>query len=355
MLGHFVAKKATAVSPLLRRAAAPAAAPALAHAVPTAASAFRLPAARAFSDQAPKGVDERGAGTSAAGATGATGGSKQAPRPDPLASSMRQANITGPFSLTSAGLFVVTGIGLYFYFQYEKKQAAERRARALAAQDVSVGRPRIGGPFSLVSSTGHPFTDDDLLGSFSLIYFGFTNCPDICPEELDKMGTVVEAIAKDHGEVINPVFVTCDPARDRVPQVAEYIADFHPRMIGLTGTYESIKECCKAYRVYFSTPPGADPTKDYLVDHSIFFYLMDPEGKFVDAFGKGSTAEEVHAKTDDYVRRWKAARLPLREADAKERIANDGRAPASDKDLWAPPSAEPSRPVAVVASGERLI
>ena len=95
--------------------------------------------------------------------------------------------------MTSAALFVATGIGLYFYFQHEKKRAAERRAQALAAQE-SVGRPRIGGPFRLVSSTGHPFTDDDLLASFSLIYFGFTNCPDICPEELDKMSTVVEMI-----------------------------------------------------------------------------------------------------------------------------------------------------------------
>lgn len=155
--------------------------------------------------------------------------------------------------------------------------------------------------------------------------------------------------------MVNPVFVTCDPARDRVPQVAEYIADFHPRMIGLTGTYDAIKSCCKAYRVYFSTPPGADPTKDYLVDHSIFFYLMDPEGKFVDAFGKSSTAEEVHAKTDDYVRRWKAAHLDLHEADAKERVATDGRAKTQEDSLYAPPSAMPSRPPTVVGAGERLI
>ena len=116
------------------------------------------------------------------------------------------------------------------------------------------------------------------------------------------MSSVVDAVATKHGHVINPVFVTCDPARDRVPMVAEYIADFHPRMIGLTGTYEAVKAACKAYRVYFSTPPGADPTTDYLVDHSIFFYLMDPEGRPVE-FIAGSTAtpETIAAMLERFV------------------------------------------------------
>ena len=244
-------------------------------------------------------------------------------------------------------LFIATGIGLYYYFQHEKRRVAEERLRKMEEQNASVGRPRIGGPFQLVSSTGHPFTDQDLLGSFSLIYFGFTNCPDICPEELDKMSSVVDAVATKHGHVINPVFVTCDPARDRVPTVAEYIADFHPRMIGLTGTYEAVKAACKAYRVYFSTPPGADPTTDYLVDHSIFFYLMDPEGKFVDAFGKSTTEAEVRDRVMRYVERWKAEDLPLAEADAKNKVAVSGRPKVTIKELFGPPSAKPSVPPAV--------
>lgn len=255
--------------------------------------------------------------------------------------------LTQPFNLPAAALFVATGVGLFFYFRHEKAKIEEAKRKKLEEQ-AAVGRPRIGGPFSLVSSTGHPFTHEDLLGSFSLIYFGFTNCPDICPEELDKMSTVVDEVAKVHGPVINPVFVTCDPARDRVPIVAEYIADFHPRMIGLTGSYDAVKAACKAYRVYFSTPPGADPTSDYLVDHSIFFYLMDPEGKFVDAFGKSSTEEEVRAKVLDYVRRWRAEGLPLAEADAKRKAMSDGRPLSNDKELFSEPSSTPSLPPAVV-------
>lgn len=250
-------------------------------------------------------------------------------------------------------LFVATGIGLYYYFKHEKAKLEENKKRKLENQ--AVGRPRIGGPFSLVSSTGHPFTHEDLLGSFSLIYFGFTNCPDICPEELDKMSTVVDEVAKTHGPVINPVFITCDPARDRVPLVAEYVADFHPRMIGLTGTYDEIKQACKAYRVYFSTPPGADPTSDYLVDHSIFFYLMDPEGKFVDAFGKSSTKDEVLGKVLDYIQRWKNTGISLSEANAKEKVATDGRPTSNERSLFEQPSSEPSIPPAVLTTEARMV
>lgn len=76
-------------------------------------------------------------------------------------------------------------------------------------------------------------------------------------------------------------------------------------MVGLTGTYDQVKATCKAYRVYFSTPPDAKPGDDYLVDHSIFFYLMDPAGNFVEAFGKNSTAEDVCAKFDGAFLEWR--------------------------------------------------
>jgi protein SCO1/2 len=147
--------------------------------------------------------------------------------------------------------------------------------------------------------------------------------PDICPEELDKMAQIVDSIDAKHGKVINPVFITCDPARDTLAATSIYVSEFHPRLIGLTGSYEAIKEACKAYRVYFSTPPGADPSGDYLVDHSIFFYLMDPDGKFVDAFGRSVNAEEATTKVMGYVEQWKQSGNAIAEADAKSRILDD--------------------------------
>ncbi|EJT49474.1 inner membrane protein, Sco2p [Trichosporon asahii var. asahii CBS 2479] len=234
----------------------------------------------------------------------------------------------GPFTWKAAGLFIVTGAALYYYFTEEKKKVLERRRQELETK--SVGRPQIGGPFNLVDQNGKPFTDADLKGKFTLIYFGFTHCPDICPEELDKMSDVVDTIDKEHPgkDIVTPVFVSVDPARDSVPQVKAYVQEFHPRIIGLTGDYDNVKKACKSYRVYFSTPPDAKATDDYLVDHSanktppyrppsfvagfvanssIFFYLMDPLGQFVDAFGKSTTPEEVTEKVRDAIGKWEAA------------------------------------------------
>lgn len=109
---------------------------------------------------------------------------------------------------------------------------------------------------------------------------------------------------KEHGPIVQPIFISVDPARDSVAQVARYVSDFHPRLIGLTGDYAAVKATCKAYRVYFSTPPDAKPSDDYLVDHSIFFYFMDPNGQFVDAFGKASTVDDVVARVQKEISQW---------------------------------------------------
>ncbi|GAA5929782.1 hypothetical protein JCM10213_002783 [Rhodosporidiobolus nylandii] len=209
----------------------------------------------------------------------------------------------GPFTLKAGALFVATGLGLWYYFDSEKKKIAEKKRMENA--EARVGRPNIGGPFVLTDQDGKEFSDKDLLGKWSMVYFGFTNCPDICPEELDKMTLVVDSISKSHSTDILPVFITCDPARDDVKAVKTYVKDFHPSLVGLTGTYDDIKKTCKAYRVYFSTPPTAKPGDDYLVDHSIFFYLMDPRGKFVDAFGRSMGAQDVSAKVGGYLEEWK--------------------------------------------------
>ncbi|KIJ54650.1 hypothetical protein M422DRAFT_41895 [Sphaerobolus stellatus SS14] len=214
------------------------------------------------------------------------------------------------FTPQAAAVLVLTGGGLLYYFDHEKKKLAEQREKARAS--ATYGRPDVGGPFELVDQNGKPFTDKDLLGSFSLVYFGFTNCPDICPDELDKMGKVVEDVEKALPKSqplrnVKPVFVSVDPARDSVEQVRRYAQDFHPRLIALTGSYPAVKSMCKAYRVYFSSPPpkeGETSNEDYLVDHSIYFYLMDPDGKFVQAYGKVNTAEDVTARLLEEIDSW---------------------------------------------------
>ncbi|KAK2462359.1 hypothetical protein APHAL10511_005665 [Amanita phalloides] len=220
-------------------------------------------------------------------------------------SEFRQRNTVGVFTPTAAALFLVTGIGLFYYFKHEKAKLLEEREKERASR--TYGRPNLGGPFSLTSSLdGKPFTDKDMLGKWSLVYFGFTNCPDICPAELDKVGGVVDKVVRDHGPIFLPIFISVDPARDTPSQVKRYLQEFHPSYIGLVGSYEDTKAICKQYRVYFSTPPNSDPKGDYLVDHSIFVYLMDPEGKFVEAFGQSVGADEIVEKIGKGVGEWEA-------------------------------------------------
>lgn len=227
----------------------------------------------------------------------------QNPNPTHQTSSgTRDKSAVGVFNPKAAVLFAVTGAALFFYFRSEKDKLQEQRHKE--REDQTVGRPQVGGPFTLTDHKGETFTEKNLLGKWSLIYFGFTNCPDICPEELDKMSAAVEKLDQEYGPIVQPVFISVDPARDTVPQVARYVSEFHPRLIGLTGDYATLKATCKAYRVYFSTPPDAKADDDYLVDHSIFFYFMDPKGQFVDAFGKASTEEDVIERVKNEITRW---------------------------------------------------
>ncbi|CAG8493598.1 1810_t:CDS:2 [Acaulospora colombiana] len=221
---------------------------------------------------------------------------------------MRNRNLAGPFSWKSFAAFIVTGAGLYFYFNYEKQKLIEKRKKEAASK--SIGKPQVGGPFELINQDGRMVTDKDFLGRFLLVYFGFTHCPDICPEELDKMSKVTENINADSkfGNLITPIFISCDPHRDTHEVVREYLKDFHKDMVGLTGTYEQVAKVAKAYRVYFSRPPEVKPGDEYLVDHSIFFYLMDPNGEFIDCYGKNTTAEEVTESVRKYIKEFLSKR-----------------------------------------------
>lgn len=177
-----------------------------------------------------------------------------------------------PFSWQAGILFLLAGAGLTVYFRYEKARMARAR---IAEANKGIGKPLVGGSFSLTDHNGVPFTDANLKGKYTLVYFGFTHCPDICPEELDKMAGMIDRVKEKNGEgVLRNIFISCDPARDTPEVLKRYLKEFHEDILGMTGSWEEVKEVCKAYRVYFSTPPDVKPGQDYLVDHSIYFYLM---------------------------------------------------------------------------------
>ncbi|ORX57426.1 SCO1 protein [Hesseltinella vesiculosa] len=218
-------------------------------------------------------------------------------------------SLGGTFTMKAAALFVGTGAGLLLYFQSEKKRVEEER-KAKAQETKTFGKPKIGAPFTLINAaTGQPTSSDEFNGRYYMVYFGFTHCPDICPEELDKMAEVVDNVKADKElgpGVLVPVFITCDPRRDSAEIVHEYVQDFHPDMIGFTGDQDTIRQVAKSFRVYVSSPPKVAEGEDYLVDHSIFFYLMGPDGKFVDCYAKDTTAEEVTQSFKNYVKEYRA-------------------------------------------------
>jgi protein SCO1/2 len=151
----------------------------------------------------------------------------------------------------------------------------------------------LGGSFSLTDQTGRAVTDRDYAGGFSLIYFGFTFCPDVCPTELGTMAAALDLLGDDAARV-TPIFITIDPERDRPPQMADYVARFHPRLVGLTGTPEQVAQAARAFRVYYAkvTPPNAT---DYLMDHSSFIYLTGPDGRVRSLFRPQTSPEDIAA------------------------------------------------------------
>jgi protein SCO1 len=155
------------------------------------------------------------------------------------------------------------------------------------------GKALIGGQFALTDHNGTPFTQDNLKGSYSLIYFGFTYCPDICPATLDEMAAAKSNLPADLQNKLKLVFVSVDPDRDSPSVLKDYIANFDPQMIGLTGPAEAVKAMAKAYLVYYAKQPAQAGKPGYQVDHSGYMYLMNPNGDYVAHFSGKQKADEI--------------------------------------------------------------
>lgn len=139
----------------------------------------------------------------------------------------------------------------------------------------------IGGAFQLTDQTGQAVTEQNLKGKPSLIFFGFTHCPDVCPTSLFEISEVLRAMGKDAGRV-NAYFVSVDPERDTAAAMKEYLSSFDPHLQGLTGNAEAVAKVISSFRVYAKKVPLKDG--DYTMDHTALIYLMDRDGKFVSPF-----------------------------------------------------------------------
>ncbi|KAM6962120.1 protein SCO2 homolog, mitochondrial [Tautogolabrus adspersus] len=190
------------------------------------------------------------------------------------------------------------GVMAMWWYVYSEKQQKLRQQRLQQLKQVALGQ----GNFSLLDHKGQRRTKKDFLGSWVLLYFGFTHCPDICPDELDKLSAVVSAL---DGEAslppVQPLFITVDPERDDVPALARYVKDFHPRLIGLTGTPEEVKDAGRDYRVYASPGPK-DEDGDYIVDHTILIYLVSPDGLFLDYYNRMKNQDQIAESVRNHIR-----------------------------------------------------
>ncbi|EFC40872.1 predicted protein [Naegleria gruberi] len=215
------------------------------------------------------------------------------------------------FSPANLILPAVFGIVLYNFASYDvrqKKREAELEKQASSKAVKAVGAPKLGGAFTLVNTKGEVVTDSEFRGKFMFMYFGFTNCPDVCPTEMKKMTKALQKIEKENPELadkIVPVFVSCDPPRDSCTAVIEYLQDYHPRFVGLTGTPDQISRICKKYRVYYNAPDYKEGSQDYLVDHSIFIYLMDPYGHLSEYFAQNTTADKIYESVSTALKSYK--------------------------------------------------
>lgn len=162
----------------------------------------------------------------------------------------------------------------------------------------------LGGPFTLVDQDGRTVTEKDFAGRYMLVYFGYTYCPDICPldvQDLAKGLKLFEAKDPARAAKVVPIFITVDPERDTPAVLKEFVAAFHPRLVGLGGTPAQVDAAKKAWRVY-AKKAAATNGPDYLVDHTALTYLMGPDGKPISFTDHDADATQIAAELDKYVR-----------------------------------------------------
>lgn len=161
----------------------------------------------------------------------------------------------------------------------------------------------IGGPFTLVDTAGKTVTDAEVLTKPSLIYFGYTFCPDVCPLDMARNADAVDKL-EAQGIEVTPVFITIDPERDTPAALADYAANLHPKLVALTGSPEQVKAASQAYKTFYKKRETGD--EYYLMDHSTFTYLMLPGTGFADFFRQEITSDQMAESVACFVQASKA-------------------------------------------------
>ncbi|MCQ4188091.1 SCO family protein [Methylocystis suflitae] len=197
-------------------------------------------------------------------ANGSKGGAKGVKRSPKGAQSASGPGISRPLLIGVGAVFALI-FGAFVYFTSGKPTTSTEA---------------IGGPFQLTAHTGQQVTEQDFLGRPFLVFFGYTHCPDICHTTLFEMSEILRAMGPD--AKVGALFVTVDPERDTPESLKDYLSNFDPRIIGVTGPRASLDPVLREYRIFSKRAPGKD--EDYSVDHTTVVYLMDKKGHFVSPF-----------------------------------------------------------------------
>lgn len=195
-----------------------------------------------------------------------------------------------------AAVAVAAGLGAAAWFALAPGSGDDRFAECRETKVAAAGD--IGGPFTLTAHTGERMTDAQVIDRPTLLYFGYTYCPDVCPVDTVRNADAVD-ILEEQGVELRPVFITIDPERDDPESLALFVGNIHPRMIGLTGSEEEIRAVAKAYRVYRAKQ--GDDAEDYLMDHSTYAYLTAPGEGVLEFFRRDASAEDVAARAACFI------------------------------------------------------
>ena len=170
-------------------------------------------------------------------------------------------------------------------------EEADAPSAAALMDALMWGQEPIGGPFELIDHTGARRTDADYRGKLALLYFGYTYCPDVCPTDLQAMASALDLLG-DAARAVQPLFITIDPERDTAEHLANYVSLFHPRLVGLTGGADAVRQAARAYKVHYAKVVLPD-SPDYAMDHSAFIYLVNADGQYLGFFPPGTSPERM--------------------------------------------------------------
>lgn len=200
------------------------------------------------------------------------------------------------YAYIAAGVVVAGLAGTWAATQFVTPDASDQFAEC--RRGAVAGDAAIGGPFELVNAEGQTVTDRDVITEPSILYFGYTFCPDVCPLDASRNADAVDLLAA-RGHSVTPIFISIDPERDTPDVVGDFAANLHDKMIGLTGSPEQVAAASRAYKTYYKANKTGDDL--YLVDHSNFSYLVLPEHGFVEFFRGDTTAEQMAETTACFI------------------------------------------------------